>query len=92
MQAQHPSSSEAKATTEPRQLARRAFTPSRRQLATAVVGAALIGYLVHKTPDARIHLEDVAGFARTMGDLTEQDVAVVADLLAKDPCIKGKTA
>lgn len=92
MQAQTPSSRETKAITELEQSARRAFNPSHRQMATAVVGAALIGYLIHKSPDARVHLEGVAGYARTMGDLSEQDAAVVADLLAKRPCINGKPA
>jgi hypothetical protein len=61
------------------------FNPSARQVATAVIGAALIAYLVHKTPDARKHLESLADRANTQGDLSDRDVAVVASLLAV-PC------
>lgn len=83
MQAQHPSSSENKATTAPGQAAESTFKPTRPMLATAVIGAALIGYLVHKTPDARLRLEALADMAHTLGDLSKRDAAVVAQLLAK---------
>lgn len=82
MQAQHPSSSEDKATTAPTYEAERTFKPTRSMLATAVIGAALIGYLIHKTPDARHRLESLAEAAQTLGDLSERDAAVVAQLLA----------
>ena len=68
MYAQPRSSSETKATTS-----------SRKLLATAMIGAALIGYQVHKTPDARTRLESLASQA----DLTESDAALVAEHLAK---------
>lgn len=83
MQAQHPSSSGNKATTAPAQVAESTFKPTRPMLTTAVIGAALIGYLVHKTPDARQRLEDLTDMAQTLGDLSERDAAVVAQLLAK---------
>jgi hypothetical protein len=82
MQAQHPSSSKHKAITQPAQ-GSSTFKPPRPLLATAVIGAALIGYLVHKTPDARQRLEHLADMAQTLGELTERDAAVVAQLLAK---------
>ncbi|MBK5413720.1 hypothetical protein [Pseudomonas sp. TH31] len=82
MQAQHPSSSKHKAITPPGQVSS-TFKPSRRLLATAVIGAALISYLVHKTPDARQRLETLADIAQILGDLSEPDAAVVAQLLAK---------
>lgn len=72
MQAQHLSSSETKATT-----------PARHLVATAIIGAAMIGYLVHKTSEARIRLESLSSMANTLGELTERDAAVVAQLLAK---------
>ena len=72
MQAQHQSSSETKATT-----------PARHLVATAIIGAAVIGYLVHKSPEARVRLESLSSMAQTMGELSERDAAVVAQLLAK---------
>ena len=72
MQAQHQSSSEAKATT-----------PARHLVATAIIGAAMIGYLVHKSPEARVRLESLSSMAQTLGELSERDAAVVAQLLAK---------
>ncbi|NBF12903.1 hypothetical protein [Pseudomonas sp. Fl4BN1] len=83
MQAQHPSSSELKATTAPAQHAESTFKPTRRMLATAMIGAALISYLVHKSPDARQHLASLTNKASRLGDLSDRDAAVVADLLAK---------
>jgi len=82
MQAQHPSSSKCKAITPPKG-GSRTFKPSRRLLATAVIGSALIAYQVHKTPDARQRLESLVSTAQSIGDLTERDAAVVAELLAK---------
>ena len=81
MQAQHPSSSERKATTPPHSDSRN-FKYPRPLLATAIIGAALIGYIVHKTPDARQKLEILTEMAHTLGDLSERDAAVVAQLLA----------
>lgn len=72
MQAQHQSSSEAKATT-----------PARHLVATAIIGAAMIGYLVHKSSEARVRLESLSSMAQTLGELSERDAAVVAQLLAK---------
>lgn len=86
MKAERPSSSEHKAITSPEQ-ARSTFTPPRRLFATAVIGAALIGYLVHKTPDSRQRLETMAGMAQALGVLSDSDAAVVAKLLA-NPTIK----
>ncbi|MCD5990150.1 hypothetical protein KDX30_19870 [Pseudomonas sp. CDFA 553] len=74
MQAQHQSGSDAKANT-----------PAKHLLFTAMIGAALIGYQVHKTPDARTRLESLATMARSLGELTERDAAVVDNLLAKPP-------
>jgi hypothetical protein len=82
MQAQHPSSSGHKAITQPEQH-RSTINTQRPMLAVAVIGAALIGYLVHKTPDARERLESLAGMAQALGDLSDRDAAVVAQLLAK---------
>ncbi|WP_369782100.1 hypothetical protein [Pseudomonas sp. WC2401] len=72
MQAQHQSSSETKATT-----------PARHLVATAIIGAAVIGYLVHKSPEARVRLESLSSMAQNLGELSERDAAVVAQLLAK---------
>lgn len=90
MQAQHPSSSDHKAIT-PLEQGRSTFAPPRRLLATAIIGAALIGYLIHKTPDARQRLESLASMAHSLGDLSDGDANVVAQLLAKPntPLQKG---
>ncbi|WP_419737423.1 hypothetical protein [Pseudomonas sp. COR18] len=69
-----PSGSGSKATT----------TPSRLQ-ATAIVGGALIGFLVMKTPEAYSRLEKVTDAACCRGDLSVQDVALVRQLLATAP-------
>lgn len=82
MNATPQSSSGTKDTTAPGHPGN-AFKPPRPLLATAVIGAALIGYLVHKTPDARQRLESIASLAQTMGDLSDRDAVVIADLLAK---------
>ena len=72
MKVTNQSSSELKATT-----------PARHLVATAIIGAAVIGYLVHKTPEARVRLESLSSMAQTLGELSERDAAVVAQLLAK---------
>lgn len=77
MQAQNPSSSGTKATT-----------PARHLVATAIIGAAVIGYLVHKTPEARTRLENLSQIASTLGDLSETDVAVINQLLSR-PVARG---
>lgn len=74
MQASTPSSSGSKATTTPRHLQ-----------ATAIVGGALIGFLVMKTREARSQLENVTHTARLQGDLSAQDAALVHQLLATSP-------
>lgn len=89
MQAQHPSSSGSKAITPPGQRSS-TFMPPRPLLATAMIGAALIGYLVHKTPDARQRLECLAEMAQTLGDLSDRDADVVARLLAKPIAVQQK--
>ena len=74
-------SHEANTRHDPR--TRQRFTPSRRTVATAIIGAALIGYLVHKTPDARDRLTDLATLAHSQGDLTAVDALVIAQVLAR---------
>lgn len=93
MQAQHPSSSGNKAIT-PTEQGSSAFKPPRPLLATAMIGAALIGYVVHKTPDARQRLENLAAMALQLGHLSDRDADVVAQLLARPitPQQKGVTA
>lgn len=77
MQAQNHSSSGAKATT-----------PARHLVATAIIGAAVIGYLVHKTPEARKRLESLSQMASSLGDLSATDAAVISQLLAA-PVFQG---
>ncbi|MFJ2464575.1 hypothetical protein [Pseudomonas sp. NPDC087615] len=77
MQAQNYSSSGAKATT-----------PARHLVATAIIGAAVIGYLVHKTPESRTRLESLSQMASTLGDLSDTDAAVINQLLAR-PAARG---
>lgn len=72
MQAQNQSSSEAKAITSATRLG-----------AVAVIGAALIGYQIHKTPDARARLESLASLASRLGVISNVDATVVATLLAE---------
>jgi hypothetical protein len=72
MKVKNQSSSEVKATT-----------PARHLVATAIIGAAMIGYLVHKSPEARVRLESLSTMAQTLGELSERDAAVVAQLLAR---------
>ena len=81
MEVQHLNSSETKA-----------ITPARHLVATAIIGAALIGYLVHKTPEARTRLESLSSMAHNLGELTESDAAVVAELLAKPPAPHSTTS
>lgn len=71
MQAQNQSSSGTKATT-----------PARHLVATAIIGAAVIGYLVHKTPESRTRLESLSQMASTLGELSETDAAVIRQVLA----------
>ena len=61
----------------------KAITPARHLVATAIIGAAVIGYLVHKSPEARVRLESLSSMAQTLGELSERDAAVVAQLLTK---------
>lgn len=83
MQAQHLSSSEAKANTRTV-----VAGPSARHLiAIRIVGTALFDYQVSKTPDARIRLECLATMAQQLGDISAIEAAVVAQLLAKPICI-----
>lgn len=72
MNVQHPNGGTAKATTPPRHL-----------LVTALVGGALVGFLVMKTPEARARLETAADMARRLGELSERDAQVIAVQLAK---------
>lgn len=88
MQAQHLVSSELKATTAEGSEVRKAFKPTRHMIVTAMIGAALVGYQVHKTTDARSRLESMTIMAQTLGDLSAPDAALIADLLAR-PVAKG---
>ena len=72
MKVKNQSSSEVKATT-----------PAKHLVATAIIGAAMIGYLVHKSPEARVRLESLSTMAQTLGELSERDAAVVAQILAR---------
>ncbi len=72
MNVQHLKGGSAKATTPPRHL-----------LVTALIGGALVGFLVMKTPEARARLETVADMARRLGELSDQDAQVIAMQLAK---------
>ncbi|WP_093380802.1 hypothetical protein [Pseudomonas sp. UC 17F4] len=85
MQACHLVSSSQKATTAASQEALTIDKPTRHMIVTAMIGDALVGYQVHKTPDARIRLESLTNMAQSLGDLTEFDAAVVAKLLAQLP-------
>lgn len=79
MQAQNQNSSGTKATT-----------PARHLVATAIIGTAVIGYLVHKTPELRTRLESLSQMASTLGELSETDAAVIAQLLA-NPATRGES-
>ena len=61
----------------------KANTPARHLVATAIIGAAMIGYLVHKSPEAQVRLESLSTMAQTLGELSERDAAVVAQILAR---------
>ena len=65
----------------------KATTPARHLVATAIIGAAVVGYLVHKTPEARVRLESLSSMAQILGELSEGDAAVVAQLLAQSMAI-----
>lgn len=78
MQAQHQSSSKSKA-----------ITPTGHLMATAMIGAAVIGYVVQKTSEARTRLESLSTLARTQGELTDSDAAVVARLLSSVKAVEG---
>jgi hypothetical protein len=80
MIAMTPGSSDVKATTTDEQ---RAAAPERRLKAIRIVGTALFEYQVQKTPDTRIRLEAFTAMAHQLGDLTANDAAMVAQLLAK---------
>ncbi|MCH5535171.1 hypothetical protein L6216_13470 [Pseudomonas syringae pv. syringae] len=71
MKTEHPCSSDSKAST-----------PSRNLLTIALIGAALIGYQVHKTPHARGRLESLATQAKTRGDLSASDMRLLTSILA----------
>jgi hypothetical protein len=79
MQAQHQSSSDPKATTSPAE----GMQAARHLMAIRIVGTALFDYQVRKSPDARIRLESLTTMAQLLGDLTANEAAVVAQLLAK---------
>ncbi|WP_296231501.1 hypothetical protein [uncultured Pseudomonas sp.] len=65
--------------TQPSGSGKKATTPDANQLAITNVGAALVAFLVQKSPDARARLEQAASQA----DLTGNDATVVAELLAR---------
>lgn len=77
MQAQHPSSSDDKATTAPTD----GVQTARHLMAIRIVGTALFDYQVRKTADARIRLESVTTMAQLQGDLTAREAALVSQLL-----------
>ena len=79
MKATHQSSSDPKAITSTVDGAQAA----RHLMAVRIVGTALFDYQVRKTPDARIRLESLTTMAQLLGDLTANEAAVVAQLLAK---------
>ena len=85
MRVQQPLSGISEATTSSDHPVPPRFKPSRRTVATAIIGAALIGYLVHKTPDARGKLQSLASLAQRQGDLTASDVSVLAQILNPRP-------
>lgn len=78
MQARHLSSSGTKA-----------ITPAQHLLATAIIGAALIGFQVHKTPDARTRLQSLVTQARSLGEISDADAALVARTLATVQPLRG---
>jgi hypothetical protein len=84
MQAQHQSSSDPKANTSTYD----GTLSARHLMAIRIVGTALFDYQVRKTPDARIRLECLATMAHELGDISTNEAAVVAQLLAK-PIFNG---
>lgn len=64
-----PSGSGSKATTTPRRLQ-----------VTAIVGGALIGFLIAKSPEARTRLETITNQARH--ELAPEEIEIVDRLLA----------
>jgi len=87
MQAQHQSSSDSKANT----LTNQNTHSARHLMAIRIVGTALFDYQVRKTLDARIRLESLATMAQELGDISANEAAVVAQLLAKPSSIEGAT-
>ena len=87
MQAQHQSSSVSKATT----LANEGIQSARHLVAIRIVGTALFDYQVRKTTDARIRLECLTTLAQHLGDISANEAAIVAQLLAKPISIEGTT-
>ena len=79
MQAKHQSSSDPKAITSTVEGAQTA----RHLMAIRIVGTALFDYQVRKTSDARIRLESLTSMAQTLGDLSDLDAAMVAELIAR---------
>lgn len=79
MQAQHQSSSAPKAITSPAG----GVQEARHLMAIRIVGTAIFDYQVRKTTDARIRLESLTSMAHLLGDLTSNEAALVAQLLAK---------
>jgi hypothetical protein len=79
MQAQHQSSSDPKANTSTYD----GTQSTRHLMAIRIVGTALFDYQVRKTPDARIRLECLTTMAHELGDISSNEAAVVAQLLAK---------
>lgn len=87
MQAQHQSSSHSKANT----MTNNDTQSARHLMAIRIVGTALFDYQVRKTDDARIRLECLTTMAHKLGDISANEAAVVAQLLAKPTSIEGVT-
>jgi hypothetical protein len=87
MQAQNQSSSAPKANT----LTDDGTQSARHLMAIRIVGTAIFDYQVRKTADARIRLESLATMAQELGDISANEAAVVATLLAKPSSIEGAT-
>jgi hypothetical protein len=83
MQAQHQSSGDLKANTSHDEGAQSA----RHLKAIRIVGTALFDYQVSKSIHARIRLECFATMAHQLGDLSENETAFVAQLLARPTSI-----
>jgi hypothetical protein len=76
------SSSSTKDTTASGQPENR-IKPSQPLQTIAVIGTALISYPVQKTPENRQRLESMTSLAQAMGDLSDGDALVIAELLAR---------